>query len=170
MKMMLETLAGWLAAVGILFAAIGAARAEEVAAQHPPIERLERVRPLAPEQSRQAIVVHPGFQVELVAAEPLVRSPIAIDFDEDGRMYVVEYPEYNDYAATRPARSWSHPPAGGPRRRRPLRALDLLCRKHPLRQWRVVLRWRRVRRRGARFALSEGHRRRRQGRRARCGF
>lgn len=61
-----------------------------------------RIPPRSPEQSRQAIQTRPGFQVELVAAEPLVRSPIAIDFDEDGRMYVVEYPEYNDYAATRP--------------------------------------------------------------------
>jgi putative membrane-bound dehydrogenase-like protein len=33
--------------------------------------------------------------VELVAAEPLVRDPIAISFDENGRLFVVEFPEYN---------------------------------------------------------------------------
>ena len=54
--------------------------------------------------------VAPGFRVELVAAEPLVQSPVACDFDEDGRLYVAELPEYNQYAATQPARQ-------GPRRR-----------------------------------------------------
>ena len=58
--------------------------------------------PKSPENSLRSIVVQPGFHVELVAAEPLIRSPVAIDFDEDGRMYVVEYTEYNDFAATRP--------------------------------------------------------------------
>jgi len=32
----------------------------------------------------------PGYHLELVAAEPLVQDPIAVDFDADGRMYVVE--------------------------------------------------------------------------------
>ena len=31
-----------------------------------------------------------------------MRSPVAIDFDEDGRLYVVEFPEYNQYANTKP--------------------------------------------------------------------
>jgi mono/diheme cytochrome c family protein/glucose/arabinose dehydrogenase len=31
-----------------------------------------------------------GYRLELVAAEPLVQDPVAIDFDADGRMYVVE--------------------------------------------------------------------------------
>jgi putative membrane-bound dehydrogenase-like protein len=80
----------------------GAREGEDRAARFPPVERLERVPARSPEESRRAIQAAAGFRVELVAAEPLVRSPIAIDFDEDGRMYVVEYPEYNDYAATRP--------------------------------------------------------------------
>ncbi|HEY5314985.1 MAG TPA: PVC-type heme-binding CxxCH protein, partial [Pirellulales bacterium] len=92
-----------LAAAGVWFSAAGAVQAEEAkAAQLPVVERLERIPPLAPEQSRRALQTLPGLRVEVVAAEPLVRSPIAIDFDEDGRMYVAEYSEYNDYAATRP--------------------------------------------------------------------
>ncbi len=51
----------------------------------------------SPAESQRAIVVRPGFRVELVAAEPLLRSPVAIDFDEDGRLYVAEFPEYNQY-------------------------------------------------------------------------
>lgn len=40
-----------------------------------------------------------GFRVELVAAEPLVRDPVAMAFDEYGRLFVVEYPEYNQQFA-----------------------------------------------------------------------
>jgi putative membrane-bound dehydrogenase-like protein len=95
----LQAIAGRLLAQ---LAARGAAAGDDRAAALPPIERLERVPPRSPEQSLQALQPLAGFRVELVAAEPLVRSPIALDFDEDGRMYVVEYPEYNDHAATRP--------------------------------------------------------------------
>jgi putative membrane-bound dehydrogenase-like protein len=51
-----------------------------------------------PADSQREFVVRPGFRVELVAAEPLLRSPVAIDFDEDGRLYIAEFPEYNQYA------------------------------------------------------------------------
>jgi putative membrane-bound dehydrogenase-like protein len=53
-------------------------------------------------ESQKAFAVRPGFHVELAAAEPLLRSPVAMDFDEDGRLYVAEFPEYNQYANTKP--------------------------------------------------------------------
>jgi hypothetical protein len=34
--------------------------------------------------------MEPGLRLELVAAEPLVVSPVAMVFDERGRMYVAE--------------------------------------------------------------------------------
>jgi putative membrane-bound dehydrogenase-like protein len=34
--------------------------------------------------------LEPGYRIELAAAEPLIRDPVAIAFDERGRMYVVE--------------------------------------------------------------------------------
>ena len=40
-----------------------------------------------------------GFRATVVAAEPQVRDPVAIAFDEMGRMFVVELPAYNAYAA-----------------------------------------------------------------------
>lgn len=46
--------------------------------------------PLTPAQALETFSVPPGYHVELVAAEPMVESPILIDFDADGRMYVVE--------------------------------------------------------------------------------
>ena len=36
----------------------------------------------------------PGFEVSLVAAEPLVRQPVAIDFDDRGRLWVMQYLQY----------------------------------------------------------------------------
>src|SRR5882672_11475215 len=36
----------------------------------------------------------PGFQASLVAGEPVVRQPVAIDFDERGRLWVVQYLQY----------------------------------------------------------------------------
>ncbi len=38
--------------------------------------------------------VHPEFEISLVASEPLVNNPMNIDWDEKGRLWVVESPEY----------------------------------------------------------------------------
>ncbi len=38
--------------------------------------------------------IEPGFRLELVAAEPDVQSPIAMDIDERGRWFVAEMPGY----------------------------------------------------------------------------
>jgi len=38
--------------------------------------------------------VRPGFRVELVAAEPLVMDPIALDWGPDGKLWVVEMADY----------------------------------------------------------------------------
>jgi putative membrane-bound dehydrogenase-like protein len=40
------------------------------------------------------MTVPDGFRVELIAAEPLVRQPVAIDFDERGRLWVMQYLQY----------------------------------------------------------------------------
>jgi putative membrane-bound dehydrogenase-like protein len=49
---------------------------------------------LAPQQSRALIRTRPGLTVQLVAAEPLVTSPVAIDFGPDGKLYVAEMVDY----------------------------------------------------------------------------
>ena len=58
--------------------------------------------PKSPGEALKAFRVRPGFRVELAAAEPQLASPVALDFDEDGRLYVAEYPEYNQYASKQP--------------------------------------------------------------------
>jgi putative membrane-bound dehydrogenase-like protein len=59
---------------------------------------LPRIPPKEPADALKTFQLRPGFRIELVAAEPLIQSPVALDFDENGRMFVVEYPEYNQYA------------------------------------------------------------------------
>ena len=50
--------------------------------------------PYTPAQSMAMIRTEPGFRLELVASEPDVQSPVAMDIDEDGRIWVVEMPGY----------------------------------------------------------------------------
>lgn len=49
---------------------------------------------LSPQELPKALEVHPEFDVSLVAAEPLINKPMNIDWDEKGRLWVVETPEY----------------------------------------------------------------------------
>jgi mono/diheme cytochrome c family protein/glucose/arabinose dehydrogenase len=45
---------------------------------------------LSPAESMKTFVLPPGYKVELVASEPMIQDPVAIDFDPDGRLWVVE--------------------------------------------------------------------------------
>ena len=49
---------------------------------------------LSPEASLKAMQPRPGFQVELIAAEPLLQSPVAFNFGPDGKLWVVEMGDY----------------------------------------------------------------------------
>ena len=46
--------------------------------------------PLSPQDAMKTFSLPPGYRVELVASQPMIESPILIDFDPDGRMYMVE--------------------------------------------------------------------------------
>jgi putative membrane-bound dehydrogenase-like protein len=62
-------------------------------------EELPRIPPTPPDRAAATCAVRPGFQLELVAAEPLVVDPVAMAFDEDGRLYVVEMRDYSERRA-----------------------------------------------------------------------
>lgn len=49
---------------------------------------------LAADEALDAFRIAPGFEIELVAAEPLVEDPVAMAWDEFGRLYVVEMRGY----------------------------------------------------------------------------
>ncbi len=55
-----------------------------------PLAGSARTSALAPKEALAAFQVEAGLRVELVAAEPLVVSPVAFAFDERGRLYVAE--------------------------------------------------------------------------------
>jgi len=57
---------------------------------------LPRVLPTEPDKALSTFQVKKGFRLELVAAEPLVVDPIAMSFDEDGRLFVVEMRDYSE--------------------------------------------------------------------------
>ena len=50
--------------------------------------------PLSPEESAKLIQVPPGFDLELFASEPDIINPIAMDWDERGRLWVIETVDY----------------------------------------------------------------------------
>jgi putative membrane-bound dehydrogenase-like protein len=47
-----------------------------------------------PDEAPRKMSVPEGLEVELVAAEPLVRQPVAIEFDDAGRLWVIQYLQY----------------------------------------------------------------------------
>ena len=53
-------------------------------------ERSDETPVLTPAQTMASYRLPPGYKLELVAAEPLVQDPVSVDFDADGRMWVVE--------------------------------------------------------------------------------
>ncbi len=50
--------------------------------------------PLSPEEALKSFRLPPGFRIELVASEPMIEAPVAISFDEQGRLFVVEMRGY----------------------------------------------------------------------------
>ena len=50
--------------------------------------------PFEPQEALKTIKVPDGLRVDLVAAEPLVADPVAMDIDEYGRIWVAEMPGY----------------------------------------------------------------------------
>jgi putative membrane-bound dehydrogenase-like protein len=51
--------------------------------------------PLAPEESARTFKLPPGFKLELIASEPLIREPTGVCWDEQGRFFVCEMHGYN---------------------------------------------------------------------------
>jgi len=49
---------------------------------------------LTPTEALNTMVVEDGFEVKLVASEPLLNSPVALNFDNRGRVWVVEMEGY----------------------------------------------------------------------------
>ena len=85
-------------ALTICVAASGAKKSDDKpTAEVPGAEvKLERVPPMSPAESLANTEVADGFRMELVASEPDVVSPVAMAFDEAGRLFVVEMIDYSE--------------------------------------------------------------------------
>eukprot|EP01136_Pigoraptor_vietnamica_P035418 Opistho-1_new@100621 len=86
--------------LGLVLVAIAGASLVLTAAgqQHawpPPVQRVPEISPaLSAEEEIKTFYLPPGYRVELVAKEPLVQDPIAMDYDADGRLFVLEMPGF----------------------------------------------------------------------------
>jgi putative membrane-bound dehydrogenase-like protein len=50
--------------------------------------------PYGPKEALKTLKIEPGFRIEQYVTEPDIRSPVAMEFDEDGRLFIVEDPGY----------------------------------------------------------------------------
>jgi len=75
--------------LGQLALAAGAQERIDYARELPPVE------PREPREALATFRVEPGFRIELVAAEPLIADPVELAFDEQGRLWVLEFTQYN---------------------------------------------------------------------------
>lgn len=62
--------------------------------EKPLAEELPRIPPREPHEALKTLKAQAGFRMDLIASEPLVTDPIASEYDENGRMYVVEMRGY----------------------------------------------------------------------------
>ena len=60
-------------------------------------KEMPRIPATEPEDALATLEVRPGFRLELAAHEPLVVDPIDIEFDEKGRMFVIEMRGYSEH-------------------------------------------------------------------------
>ncbi|MDQ3845050.1 MAG: dehydrogenase, partial [Bacteroidota bacterium] len=49
---------------------------------------------LSPQEAIKDFHIESGFEVQLVASEPLIEDPVALTFDGDGNMWVIEMRGY----------------------------------------------------------------------------
>ncbi|WP_165066090.1 PVC-type heme-binding CxxCH protein [Paludisphaera rhizosphaerae] len=63
-------------------------------AQEDLARELPRIPAHEPAEALGTFAVHPGFRLDQIAAEPLVKSPVAVAYDADGGLYVVEMRGY----------------------------------------------------------------------------
>src|SRR5262245_6852632 len=98
-----------LAAIVVAAGTVATAAIQEARQWPPSVARVSDGSPvLSPADELKAILMPPGYRLELVASEPLVQDPVVVDWDADGRLWVVEMAGYmNDIAAVR-----EHDPVG----------------------------------------------------------
>lgn len=66
----------------------------EVQAGPPASMKIPPALPLIVEEAVESFRLQPGFEIQVVASEPMIEAPVEIEFDEAGRMYVLEMRDF----------------------------------------------------------------------------
>ncbi len=67
----------------------------QIRAWPPALQRVpEASPPLTPAAAMKTFNLPPGYRLELVVSEPMIQDPVFVDWDPDGRLWVVEMPGY----------------------------------------------------------------------------
>lgn len=80
--------------IGLSLCAVGSASASAQDDFIPRRQSKPPGPPLSPKEAMDKMDVPPGFEVELVVSEPDLVNPVAMTFDEQGRVWVTESLEY----------------------------------------------------------------------------
>jgi mono/diheme cytochrome c family protein/glucose/arabinose dehydrogenase len=75
-------------AISFLFASLVLTASSEEFPPQPP------VKPLTAEEEAKTFQLPPGYRMELLLSEPVIREPVAVAYDGNGRMFVVEMRSY----------------------------------------------------------------------------
>jgi putative membrane-bound dehydrogenase-like protein len=84
------------AVAAVLVAGMPAAAADPTPVDVDYGDELPRIPQVSPADAAATLRVRPGFGVDLAVAEPLLSSPVAIAWDEDGRLFVAEMRGYSE--------------------------------------------------------------------------
>jgi putative membrane-bound dehydrogenase-like protein len=89
------------------------------------VPSLAAAQGLTPDEAVKRMKLPDGFSARCVASEPMVRQPVSISFDTCGRMWVLQYLQYPNYAGLKPVKQdqylrtvWDktpEPPPHGPK-------------------------------------------------------
>ena len=69
-------------------------RAGEQQEMRMPLDLIPEAPVLTPAQAMETFEIAPGFELQLVASEPLVQAPVAMEFGPDGSLWIVEMTGY----------------------------------------------------------------------------
>ncbi|MHB1557449.1 MAG: PVC-type heme-binding CxxCH protein [Isosphaeraceae bacterium] len=78
----------------VAFILVGQMASSALAQKPAPVENVSTLPHRSPAEERRALHVPPGFEVQLVAAEPDIQKPLNIAFDDLGRLWVTDTREY----------------------------------------------------------------------------
>ena len=57
-------------------------------------DKYDSVKPLSPQESIKTIQVPDGYELQVVASEPMIKEPVDCVWDGNGNMYVIEMSTY----------------------------------------------------------------------------